>query len=295
MNKIREIIYGYVVGDCYGLGLLNNEKSDDTISFIDNTNKNIDKGNYSFMTVFMLATLDSIIKNKDVNAVDILNKMCTSLIVGKYTSDGNVYCLDNNTLNILKYYCKKNNLNCFFDEDDCSGYSLCRILPLILFNYSREDDLDKLVNLVSLTNINETVLLGSYIYYKFIYNMLDGYDKYKALSKISIPSGFSKDVINKYKFILKGNLFYKEIVKDDKIINILSIVFYVVLNSNSFDDILMMLKNIDGNVNIYSSLICTIGAIEYGIPPTVKNLVRNIKNKKEINKYIKSFERLIKL
>jgi len=219
------------------------------------------------MSTFMLCTMDSIIKCKDINPNDILSKMCTSLIVGKYTNNGKVYDLDNNTLKVLKHYSKKENLNLEYNEFDTSGYALSRLLPVIIYNYKNEDDLDKLVNVISITNINEEVLLGSYIYYKYVMNLLMGKDKYKAL-KMEIPKGFNDKTIKKFKNILKGNIYYGEINFDDNIINILSIVFYVIINSDSFNDIFLMLQHIEGNTNIYSSLIFgksikpTIGIID---------------------------------
>ena len=290
MSIIKDFIYSYIIGDSFGLSLLNN--SYNKIKLLDNKVLNIEKGSISSMSTFMLCTMESIGTNKNIVPIDILNKMCTSLIVGKYTTNGKVYDLDNNTLNILTYYSKKNNLNIEYNELDYSSYALSRIVPLILFNYYNEDDLDKLVSLISITNVNEEVLFGSYIYYKYVLNLLKGKDKYKAL-KMEIPKGFSNEVKNKYKNILKGNIFYSEIEFNNEIINVISIIFYVILNSDNFNDIFNMISNIDGNTNIYSSLICGIGGILYGKDKIDKCIIKDIKNKKDINKWIKDFERKI--
>ena len=290
MNIIKDFIYSYIVGDSFGLSLLNNSYNE--IKLLDNKVLNIEKGSISSMSTFMLCTMESIGSNNNIVVTDILNKMCTSLIVGKYTTNGKVYDLDNNTLNILTYYSKKNNLNIEYNELDYSSYALSRIVPLILFNYYNEDDLDKLVSLISITNVNEEVLFGSYIYYKYVLNLLKGKDKYKAL-KMEIPKGFSNEIKNKYKNILKGNIFYSEIEFNNEIINVISIIFYVILNSDNFNDIFNMISNIDGNTNIYSSLICGIGGILYGKDKIDKCIIKDIKNKKDINKWIKDFERKI--
>jgi len=241
----------------------------------------------------MLATLDSISKCKDIKPKDILNKMCTCLIVGKYTNNGKAYDLDNNTLKVLKHYSKKENLNLEYDELDKSSYALNRLLPIIFFNYYNEDDLDILKNIILLTNINDEVLFGSYIYYKYTINLLNGKDKYKAL-KMEIPDGFSDEIKKKYKNILKENIFYNEIKFDDNIMNVLNIVFYVILNSRNFDDVFLMLKHIDGNTNIYSSLICAIAGILYGKDSINKNILKDLKNKRNINNYIRNFEKVFK-
>ena len=55
---------------------------------------------------------------------------------------------------------------------------------------------------------------------------------------------------------------------------------------------LNMISNLDGNNNIYSSLILSIGGILYGKETIPNNLIKDLKNKKDINKYIKNFERI---
>ena len=291
MKTIKNLVYGFIVGDAFGLSILRREEYDNNIKLNFNNELNIDKGYYSSMSSFMLATMDSISSLKKVNIVDVINKMCTSLILGKYTNNGKVYDIDKETLNILKYYSKKNNLNYCYKEDDFSSYSLSRVLPIAVYNFYNEDTLDTLVPVVSLTTNNEVVLLGSYIYYKYLINLMDGYDKYKAL-KMDIPKYFSKDSKRYFKKLLKGEIFYKDIVFDDNIVNVLNIVFYVVLNSDNFLDMFNMINSLEGNTNIYSSLICSIGGILYGKENIPKNLIRDLENKKDINNYIKSFERI---
>lgn len=290
MKTIKNLVYGFVVGDSFGLSILKKEDYDNNIKLKFNNELNINKGYYSSMTSFMLATMDSISSLKKVNVVDVINKMCTSLILGKYTNNGKVYDIDKETLNILEYYSKKNNLNYNYKED-YSSYSLSRVLPIAIYNFYNEDTLDTLIPIISLTNNNEVVLLGSYIYYKYLLNLMNGYDKYKAL-KIIIPKYFSKNSKKYFKNLLKGNIFYKDIIFDDNIINVLNIVFYVVLNSDNFLDMFNMINNLEGNTNIYSSLICGIGGILYGKENIPKNLIRDLQNKKDINRYIRNFERM---
>lgn len=291
MKTIKNLVYGFIVGDAFGLSILRREEYDNNIKLNFNNELNIDKGYYSSMSSFMLATMDSISSLKKVNIVDVINKMCTSLILGKYTNKGKVYDIDKETLNILNYYSKKNNLNYNYKENDFSSYSLSRVLPIAVYNFYNEDTLDTLVPVISLTTSNEVVLLGSYIYYKYLINLMDGYDKYKAL-KMDIPKYFSKDSKRYFKKLLKGEIFYKDIVFDDNIVNVLNIVFYVVLNSDNFLDMFNMINSLEGNTNIYSSLICSIGGILYGKENIPKNLIRDLENKKDINNYIKSFERI---
>ena len=242
MKTIKNLVYGFIVGDAFGLSILRREEYDNNIKLNFNNELNIDKGYYSSMSSFMLATMDSISSLKKVNIVDVINKMCTSLILGKYTNKGKVYDIDKETLNILNYYSKKNNLNYNYKENDFSSYSLSRVLPIAVYNFYNEDTLDTLVPVISLTTSNEVVLLGSYIYYKYLINLMDGYDKYKAL-KMDIPKYFSKDSKRYFKKLLKGEILYKDIVFDDNIVTVLNIVFYVVLHIYNFLDVFYFINS----------------------------------------------------
>ena len=284
--NIKDLIYAYIIGDSFGLSRLKNSDIESN-KIVDNKNLNITKGNYSSMTTFMLSTMDSISSNDKFNITDILNKMCTSLIVNKYTSDGNFYDLDKTTLEILEIYMKKNNLSYNYNENDLNGYALSRVLPIIIDNYYKEENLDNFVQLISITNTNEEVLIGIFILYKYILNLLIEKDKHKAI-KIKFPTGFDAKLLKKYKNILKGNIYYNEIEFNKNIYNILKIIFYVILNTKNFNEIIMMLNNIEGNTNIYSSLIFTIGYLLYGNSDII-DMKKCIKNKKEINKCINKF------
>lgn len=289
MKTINNLVYGYIIGDSFGLSKLNNYDNELKLKF--NDNLNIDKGSFSFMSTFMLSVMDSISNSNEVDVEDIINKMCTSLIVGKYTNNGKIYNLDKDTLRILDYYSRKNNFNYEIDEKDLSAYSISRVLPIIIYNFYNEDTLDNLIPVLSITNINEVVHLGCFIYYKYVMNLMEGLDKYKAL-KIKIPKYFSSKSIKYYKNLLKGNIYYKDIKFDDNIINVLNIVFYVILNSDNYIDMFNMISNLDGNTNIYSSLICSIGGVLYGKESIPNNIYKCLKNKKDINGYIKKFERM---
>lgn len=289
--NIKKIIKSFIIGDSFGLSKLNNYDNND-ILLNDNNVLNIEKGCYSFCTVNMLTTLDSLSINNKIIPEDILSKLCMSLIVGKYTYK-KAYAIDIETLNILNYYSKKNNLNYKYNEYDMSAYSLSRVIPIVIYNYYNLDTLDTLVPVISVTNINELVLLGSFIYYKYMLNLLEGYDKYKSL-KIDIPNYFSLKSKLFYKNILKNNIYYKEIVFDDNIVNVLKIIFYIILNSNNISDVLMMLSNLEGNTNLYCSLTLPIATILYPDDNDLDVLYKDLKNKKIINKYINNFERMFK-
>ena len=59
MIDIKYIIYSYIVGDSFGLSRLCNDKLNN-LSLNYNDVLNIEKGSFSNMTTFMLASVDSI-------------------------------------------------------------------------------------------------------------------------------------------------------------------------------------------------------------------------------------------
>jgi len=291
MKTINNLIYGYIVGDSFGLSKLNISEFDNEVKLKFNESLNIEKGTFSIMTTNLLATMDSIGEIKDIDIEDILNKLCTSMIVGKYTTNGKVYCIDDETLNVLNYFSKKNNFNYILNDNNLSAYPLSRVIPICIYDFYTNDLFDNLKNVISITSDNEIVHLGCYILYKYIINLMEGKNKYKSL-KIKIPSSFSNELVNNYKRILKGQISYNDLIFDDNIINVLNIVFYVILNSDNYLDMFNMISNFEGNINIYSSLICSIGGLLYGKENIPNNLVKDLKNKKDINKYIRKFERV---
>ena len=288
---ISDIIYGFIIGDSFGLSILNNNDSND-LTLKNNKVLNIEKGCYSFFTTNILSTIDSIINKKRIDYIDIINNITLSLIVGKYTNNGHVIKPDIESLNIIDHYRKKNNLDYIFNENSMNSNPISRVIPIVIYNYYNQDTLDTLVPVLKLTTNNKTVLLGCFIYYKYLLNLIEGYDKYKSL-KIYIPDYFDKKIVKKYKSILKGSINYKDIVFDDNIENVLKIVFYIILNSDSMKDVLLMTSNLDGNTNIYCSLIFSLASKIYGID-ALKELKKDLKNKLEINNYIKNFERIFK-
>ena len=293
MIDLKYIIYSYIVGDSFGLSRLCNDKLDD-ISLEYNDVLNIEKGYFSSMTSFMLVCLDSIGKCELLEPVDILNKMCTSLIIGKYTNTGKIYVLDKETINILEYYKRKNNLNYDYKINDYSSYSLSRLIPISLYDYYKgENNIDKLMQIIGLTTSSDVVLLGNYILYSYIINLLNGMDKYKAL-KIEIPDMFKNKSIKVYKDILKGNIYFKDIKYDDNILNVIKIIFYIILNSDNYNDVLNMLNSLTGYTNIYSSIACFISSIIYGENDYILKMKKDLRNKRDINKYINSFEKVIR-
>ena len=55
-----------------------------------------------------------------------------------------------------------------------------------------------------------------------------------------------------------------------------------------------MCKNIEGNTNIYYSLIFGLAGLLYGQDNIDKNLLKDLQNKNEINKYINDFRKVCK-
>lgn len=286
--NIRDLVLGFIIGDSFGLSLLNNEVDNDIFKLHNNTVLNIEGGNYSFLTINLLATMDSISFCNKIISNDILDRLCMSLIVGKYTVDRKVYGMNNSVFNLLEKYSKK---NIIFEIDNNDVSSIGRIIPIVIYNYYNEDTLDTLIPVLSVTNTNEVILVGEFILYKYILNILNGYDKFKSL-KISIPDYFTESSKKVYKNILKGNIFYDEIVFDDDILNILKILFYVILNSDNMNDVFLMMSNFDGYNNIYSSIILSVAVLIYGFDDVLLGMYKKLKNKKDINKIIKSYERM---
>lgn len=289
MTSIKDVIYGFVVGDCYGLSI--QQQNYNSLKLKRNKILNIDKGNYSALSTFMFAFMDSLAKNKEVVSRDFLTKMCTSLIVGKYTNNGKIYLVDNYTYKILEHYSKKENIEGLDLDCSFSAYSLSRIVPFALYSYYKDSyDFSLFLEVITVTNTNKRVILSAYIYYRYLINLLDSCDKKKSLN-IDIPNYFEEDKIL-FKKLLKGKINKNTLIFDDDMFSVLNIVFYVILNTNSFEEILYVINNFEGPKYLYLSYCCALGGALYKKESIPDNLIKDLKNKRDINRYINDFERI---
>ena len=120
----------------------------------------VDAGTYSANTSMMIATMDSIIKSREID-YNVLMKCLTDWIVdGKYTVTDEAIDLDKITLKALtKYNENIDPLDCGIEEEIYSNETLQRMIPIVFYIYykklNQEDTLTLVRDITYLTNKNE--------------------------------------------------------------------------------------------------------------------------------------------
>lgn len=228
-DRIRNSIYGFIVGDMYGLpyeGQFNIKNA----KLIGYGTHNQPLGTWSDDTSLLLATMDSIIKKNKIDIQDIKKKYRDWLIEKKYTPFGEVFDCGGTT---KKAILNNSPGNTFHDN---GNGALMRMLPFSIWTFFNKSDLNLIDEYSSITHSNE------------------------------ISKSVCRNYVDLYHDILqKREIFNNEKIKIQKptqsnffVENTFSISFYSVLKSKNFlDSIKIALKfggDTDTNCAITGSL-----------------------------------------
>ena len=98
MSMIKDSILGFVVGDAMGVPIEFVSRDEllkkPVTSMLGNGTYNVPAGTWSDDTSLTLATIDSIIKFKEISYNDMAKKFCDWALKGEYTATGEVLILE---------------------------------------------------------------------------------------------------------------------------------------------------------------------------------------------------------
>ena len=224
--KIKSAIYGFVIGDAMGVPIEFEDREKLMKSPVTNMlgygSYDVPKGVWSDDTSMTLATMDSIIVNKNkLNYNDIADKFCEWINNAKYTATNEVFDIGTTTkYSLMRYWNNK------IDATKCGGNaisengngSLMRMLPIAFYCFYNKTEDNDIINIVrntsSITHAHEISIIGCYMYVKYIIFILSNNNKtesYKLLQKIDY-SIFNKDNINLSEINIKENNFNIEML-----------------------------------------------------------------------------------
>ena len=292
MSKILDGIIGFTVGDSIGVPVefksREELKQNPVKDMIGNGTYNMPIGSWSDDTSMTLATLDSIIENKNINTNDMANKFLRWYRKSEYTPTGKIFDIGDTTLRALSKYELK------LDEAKrCGGTnkydngngSLMRMLPIAYYIYYKniKDDIE-IYNIVkevsSITHAHEISILGCYIYIKYIIELLNGNDKNKAYSNIKkIDYGlFQNETIEDYNRILEQDIEKfeeKEISSQGYVVSTLEAVLWLFLNSTDYNETILKAVNLGNDTDTVGAITGSLLGLYYGID----NIKEEWKNK----------------
>ncbi len=279
-NVISGII-GFSIGDALGVPVefTNREvRSRNPIKdMIGYGTYNVPEGTWSDDTSMTIATIDSIIKNNEINYDDIMNNFLLWKSCAKYTATNKVFDIGittNNALNNYRYR-RFRAIECgSLDFNQNGNGSLMRMLPIVFYLFVsnlNEDEKTKIINEVSsLTHAHEISRLGSKIYSDYILRLLvNNYNKidaYNYIRNIDYTKTYSKESVEVYKRILQNDiskLSLQEIKSDGYVVNTLEACLYVILTTNSYEEAMIKAINLGNDTDTIGAISGSIAGIIY--------------------------------
>lgn len=310
--KIKSAIYGFVIGDAMGVPVEFEDREKLMESPVTNMlgygSYDVPKGVWSDDTSMTLATIDSIIVNKnELNYNDVANKFCEWINNAKYTATNEVFDIGTTTKYSLMRYWNNN-----IDATKCGGTgisengngSLMRMLPIALYCFYNKMEDNDIINIVrntsSITHAHEISIIGCYMYVKYIIFILSKNNKtesYKLLQKIDY-SIFNKDNINLYERIIKDDIskYSLDTIKSTGfVVDTLESALRVILNTENFNEAIIGSVNLGGDTDTIAAITGSIAGILYGYDSMNKKWIKDIKNKELLNEYIYEFTNTLNL
>ena len=304
--NIKSAIYGFAIGDAMGVPVEFEEREklmkNPVTNMLGYGSYDVPKGVWSDDTSMTLATMDSIIANKNkLDYNDIADKFCEWINNAKYTATNEVFDIGTTTkFSLMRYW------NDEIDATKCGGIgisengngSLMRMLPIAFYCFYNKIDDNNIIEIVknvsSITHAHEISIIGCYMYVKYIMFILSNNDKtksYKLLQNIDY-SCFNKDNIILYERIINNDISkypLNTIKSTGFIVDTLESVLWVILNTENFNESIIGSVNLGGDTDTIAAITGSISGILYGYDSMNKKWIKDIKNKELLNKYIYEF------
>jgi len=308
MERIKSILYSFVVGDALGVPVEFRSrdylKSNPVTEMIGFGSHNVPEGVWSDDTSMTLATIHSIIEKRTINYNDMANKFCSWYSDAKYTATNYVFDIGITTrVALVDYQANKGDATkCGASGINNNGNgSLMRILPIAFYCYYNliEDNkniLEFVKNTSSITHAHEISIMGCYIYVLYVINLLNGKTKnesYTSIQKIDYFM-FLKSTEKAYERILEkdiSTLKIEEIKSTNNIVSTLEACFWCILTQNNIKDTLLTAVNLGDNTNAIGAITGSLAGLIYKYNNIPTYWIENLRNKNIIDKSINDFGR----
>ena len=298
MKFIKDGLFGLAIGEAFGVQLDMEEPvyTSPVTTMQDNRAYECPIGTFSDDTCMLLASLDSYIRNKNLNFSDIADSLCNWVNDSKYAACDYLFDISKTVRIALMNYWKNKNyeLSGIIDEKKQDASCLSRIFLLNIINKDKVINDSKLIDqikgLTMITHNNEISFLGSFIAYKYMKYIIDGNSKEKALSMLkryNYKKYFSEYVIKKYSRIIKKDIKSLDIKMIDNSSNITSIlesVLFIISNTENYKDAIIT-ANMLGEANgVRSSIVGLFAGLIYHEKSIPKEWSIHLKRSDYLNK-----------
>ena len=279
--KVENGIIGFVVGDTMGVPVEFNSREklllNPVTEMLEYGTHNMPKGCWSDDTSMTLATMDSIIKCKEINTNDMADRFIKWYRNGEYTATGIMFDIGTTTQQALVRYQRGIDIasKCGGEREyDNGNGSLMRMLPIAYYCYLKgleDTEILKIVKEVSsITHRHPISILGCYIYVRLAIELLKEKEllqAYQEIKKLDY-SYFPEDTIYKYERILNNDIgLYNihDISSNGYIVSTLEAVIWSLINSKSFNEAIIKAINLGEDTDTVGACVGGLAGIYYGI------------------------------
>ena len=307
--KVENGIIGFVVGDTMGVPVEFNSRGklllNPVTEMLEYGTHNMPKGCWSDDTSMTLATMDSIIKCKEINTNDMADKFIKWYRNGEYTATGIMFDIGTTTQQALVKYQRGIDIasKCGGEREyDNGNGSLMRMLPIAYYCYLKgleDTEILKIVKEVSsITHRHPISILGCYIYVRLAIELLKEKEllqAYQEIKKLDY-SYFPEDTIYKYERILNNDIgLYNihDISSNGYIVSTLEAVIWSLINSKSFNEAIIKAINLGEDTDTVGACVGGLAGIYYGIENINQKWKDNILRYDYIINICKEFEKVI--
>lgn len=307
--KVENGIIGFVVGDTMGVPVEFNSRGklllNPVTEMLEYGTHNMPKGCWSDDTSMTLATMDSIIKCKEINTNDMADRFIKWYRNGEYTATGIMFDIGTTTQQALVKYQRGIDIasKCGGEREyDNGNGSLMRMLPIAYYCYLKgleDTEILKIVKEVSsITHRHPISILGCYIYVRLAIELLKGkglLQAYQEIKKLDY-SYFTEDTIYKYERILNNDIgLYNinEISSNGYIVSTLEAVIWTLINSKSFNETIIKAINLGEDTDTVGACVGGLAGIYYGIENINQKWKNNILRYDYIINMCNEFEKVL--
>lgn len=303
-NKLKAGIIGHLVGDALGVPVefkSRKELEKDPVTDMRGYGTyNQAPGTWSDDSSLTLCLLESLIDGYDLN--DQAEKFISWLDDAYWTARGETFDVGNTTqisIARLRQEIKPIEAGAGGERDNGNG-SLMRILPLAFYLLSSEPEskFEKTKEVSSLTHSHPRSIVGCYIYLDYAQRLIKGnnlkqsYQQTKSHLNQFIKKESYRSELKYYKRILTGNirnLKETEIKSTGYVVDTLEAVFWVLLNSKSYQESVLKAVNLGEDTDTVAAITGGLAGIYYGFDRIPENWVNQLARLNDVLKLINSF------
>ncbi len=308
-EKMKSGIIGFAVGDALGVPVefLDRErlKSHPVKEMMGYGSHLVPEGTWSDDTSLMIAAMDSIIQNKEIDFDDIMHKFTEWVDYAKYTATNKLFDIGIATSKaISKYKHGEVAVNCGATgiRENGNG-SLMRILPFVYYlkflNFDEAEKTNLINKASSLTHAHEISCLGCKIFSDYVSFLLDGVDKFEALNllkQIDYDKYYSNESVNQYRRILKEDLYSvkeENIKSSGYVVNSLEASIWCTLKENNYENAVVRAVNLGNDTDTIGAITGSINGIIYGMESIPERWLEKLRKKEYLESMAEQFVNVI--